>query len=260
SAWDNMQRRTKTLLRTSEEYSDRKPAGLGRTPSGALGIFMTELLDKVAKDQKHSYSVMLIGHSMGSMVINELVNQYGTELPPNLHFERIVFMAAACSVRDFERCVLPYLKEEKRCNFHNLTLHPVAERKETFGAVVARGSLLQWIDIFYTNPHTVPDKVIGKAENFTLAAHDFPESVLGRIHFKVFSQGGSASDGRPLVEFARNPTAEEKALSPGFMGATHFPEWDGSGKGFGPQKHGQFNDLKLWDASFWKVHPHAPQR
>src|SRR5205807_7605742 len=104
------------------------------------------------EDDAGHYQITLVGHSMGAIVLNELVRRSTTE---GVHYDNIVYMAAACSVRDFQRSVVPYMQRHTTTNFYNLCLHPVNEVRERHAAdLVPRGSLLVWIDDMYSNPYT----------------------------------------------------------------------------------------------------------
>ena len=62
-------------------------------------------------------------------------------------------MAAACSIKDFQAAVIPYLHDHADTKFFNYTLHPVAENLESHGyGFGGTGSLLNQIDNFYENP------------------------------------------------------------------------------------------------------------
>src|SRR4030095_3853438 len=92
------------------------------------------------------YQIVLVGHSMGAIVINEALLHF-----QNLPVTRIVYMAPACSIHDAEHCLLPFLFLNRSVRFHLLTLHPQAEADEwNVWDIVPRGSLLEWIDNFFS--------------------------------------------------------------------------------------------------------------
>jgi pimeloyl-ACP methyl ester carboxylesterase len=74
------------------------------------------------------WEFVLVGHSMGAIIVNEIVRHYGEKLP----ISHIVYMAAACSIRDYEDSVWPYLRlgesQKAETYVHHLMLHPSAER------------------------------------------------------------------------------------------------------------------------------------
>jgi hypothetical protein len=102
--------------------------------------------------------IVMIGHSMGTIVINELL-----QLFPNLPYESLVYMAGAASVRDTARAVTPVLVNNRGCTkFYGLMLHPMNEAREsTFYSLLPSGSLLVYVDEFLEVPKTVPDRTVG---------------------------------------------------------------------------------------------------
>src|ERR1700740_564743 len=101
------------------------------------------------------FEVVLVGHSMGTIVINHLLRA-STRLPVS----RIVYMAAACTIKDYEDTVFPYLRQHPRAQISQLVLHHTAELRESnlmlfrWLDFAPRGSLLLWIDNFLSSPDT----------------------------------------------------------------------------------------------------------
>lgn len=230
--WDNMHRRTKVMFRAPNEFSnhpktapltcggkrlaERSASAEGYSrPTGAVSVLLDSLQCLVTSDQR--YRITLIGHSMGAIVANEIVRMRDT-----LPFDRIVFMAAASSVREFELGVLPYLRSHPSAQFYNLTLHPLADRREyTLRGVGPNGSLLEWVDAYLSNPESDLDRVMGKYVNVYGAEHIFEPAVRTQIHIRAFGDG----DGRGC-----GPTKRE------------------------PYHHGGFNDpsVPFWHSDFWQ--------
>jgi hypothetical protein len=205
-AWGNMLRRTRSMFHPSTNYvSQSKPTTV--YDKGAGTMFFEELNKFLAEN--HKVTLDIYAHSMGTIVINEAYAQF-----PHLPANHIVFMAAACSMREFrdttgrhiERCKTP---------FYNLSLHPRAELDDVeFHGIPIRGSLLAWIDEFFEQPKSFGDRTLGTFEN-VIIAHDFlPDSES--IHLKAF------------------------------------PIEDGRGQGLylGPQRHGDFDDYHFWTEEF----------
>ena len=190
--------------------------------------------------------ITLIGHSMGTIVLNELLPQF-----PKLanKIDNIVYMASAARIRDSERTLIPLLERsiarEKKQNengngkkkktkdgglrFYNLMLHPLADAREPVAFTAApSGSLLEWIDEMYEHPETVLDRTFGKWRNVRVAKHIFPKDVQDRMTFKVFAT-------------TRNPSTPAKRRP---------IKWE---TGPNPIKHGGFNDhdMRYWCPSFW---------
>jgi hypothetical protein len=150
---------------------------------------------------------------MGTIVINEAYAKF-SDLPANL----IVFMAAACSMREFRETTGKYLASHPHIPFYNLSLHPRAELDdvEALGLPV-RGSLLVWIDEFFENPKSFGDRTLGTFENIIIAQDLLPDSPS--IHLKAFP----VEDGKAV---------KEQRLY------------------LGPQRHGDFDDYHFWQKDF----------
>ena len=52
-----------------------------------------------------------------------------------------------------------------------------------------RGSLLEWIDNFLSDPKTEADLTLGKWDNIILASHLIPLDVLSRVVLRSFNAG-----------------------------------------------------------------------
>ncbi len=216
SAWDNMLRRTQLLVHTMNEYRGRRP-----TEVGGLARVMNQIKDQVEtlKAASKDWEIMLVGHSMGTIVINDLLRDI-----PDFPVDTIVYMAAACSVRDFEQSVIPYLRRQNnQTKFYNLSLHRRAEEGEiNYMDFVIRGSLLTWIDEFFANPMTPPEKTLGRYVNFLRTEQIFsPDDLRGRVYQKEFSYGRSVSK-------------------------------------TDPQRHGDFDRCPFWDKRFYGLEPAPP--
>lgn len=210
SAWDNMLRRTRLLYHTNGEYTGGHPDGA----QGDLALVLRQLEQELAATSDQ-WEIVLVGHSMGTIVLNELLREF-----PRLPVDTIVYMAAACTVHDFEQSIVPFLTRHPRTHFYNLTLHHKAEERERFDILlpyfdpVIRGSLLTWIDDFFANPLTPRDKTLGQYVNFLRTEQLFPAELRGRIHQREFGVGGG------------------------------YAERD-------PQVHGSFGEKRFWEAGFY---------
>jgi len=223
SSLRNMSRRTKTLFRKPSEFDirdikndhEKVREALDTQPTGAVSQFMESLKGLV--HYSAGYEMTLIGHSMGTIVLNEIIRNYG-----DLPYKNIVYMAAACTIGDFEKSVIPYLIKSQDSKFYNLCLNPIAELCEPYYFdMPPRGSLLEWIDNFLASPEIMLDRTLGKWENIIQATHIFPEDIRGRIYIKAF------------------------AADPKEHG---YPEGN-------PTRHADFTDYKknkFWEETFWK--------
>jgi pimeloyl-ACP methyl ester carboxylesterase len=213
--WDQMLRRTETMSTTADSFQ-----------RGGIESFVASLSHFV---QAHAdFHVTIVAHSMGAIIANRIIAAHGEEL----HLRRIIYMAPACGVEDFAVSVLPFLQCHSGVEFYDLCLHPTNERAEDhleigygLGEIAPRGSLLQWIDDYYSSSETDFNWTLGKFENVVLAAPRLPlldgcdlDGVYNRFHVKAFGLG-----------------TLEKA---------------------GPQRHGDFSEIRFWDprllqAGYW---------
>ena len=204
-AWNSMLRRTDMVLH--KEAPANSPEEQKETETAA-SRFLTRWQDKDLN--KHARSeVILIGHSMGAIITNNILTKY-----QNINFSQIVYMAAACTVKDLEYVIAPYLERNEEAVFYNLTLNPERDIYEnTFYDFLPRGSLLMWIDQTLANVNSFQDRTAGYWFNIVRSAkRTFGEGVRERVH---------------LTKFGIND--------------------DGS-----PQNHGEFDNYPFWKKSFWE--------
>ena len=212
SAWDNMLRRTQLLIHSPSEFTGCQHS----EAQGDLALVLQRLAPEITSPGK-KWEILLVGHSMGTIILNELIRQF-----PSLEYSTIVYMAAACSSRDFQQSVIPYLQAHSATQFYNLTLHHIAEERERWDLYVPyfdpamRGSLLTWIDDFLFNPLTPMDKTMGQFVNFLRTEQMFSHELRGQIHLREFSVGGVAAGKEPQVhgDFNDFPFWEEKLYTP----------------------------------------------
>jgi hypothetical protein len=227
SGWNNMLRRTRNVFRQPVESAHQDTAyGYRYRPGqGGVSILMDSLERMIGEESVATgrrRPIILIGHSMGAIVLNEVIRRY-----PAMTFDTIVYMASAASSRDVYDAILPYLGAHKDTRFYSLTLHPNADAREhMFFPLLPVGSLLEAIDDIYQNPLTHVDRTFGKWTNAMETLHLVPDSVRGQITIKAF--GYNDPDG-PVN---------------GPNGRT-------------PRRHGDFNDLDIgfWRSSFWQATP-----
>ena len=213
AAWKNMVRRTRTMFYpagnfiTTSNHRDNPEA----LYPGAAALFFASLNRFL---QRHpSYYLDVVAHSMGSLVMNEALREY-----PNLRIRNLVYMAPACSIRDFQTSGGIYLRYHST-NFYNLCLHPRAELDESnVGGIPVRGSLLTWVDEFFQAPETFGDRTLGTFENAVISYELLPSS--DRVHLKAFG-----------LEPHDCPT----------------------GYSSGPRKHGEFPEFEFWNRDFWQT-------
>ncbi|MBK8180860.1 MAG: hypothetical protein IPK67_18605 [Planctomycetes bacterium] len=217
-AWDVMQHRAINTLHLADEtewdhedvHQQTIPAVIQRDPSGGFARFLRQLDLHIQSEAARGvcYELTLVGHSMGAIIWNDALLLF-----PELPVRDIVYMGAACSVLDAERTLVPFLKAHPSTQFHNLTLHPIAEAEEVnLYELPSRGSLLEWIDNWYSRPTNITLKRLGKWLVAIETIHVF-KPVRAQIHLKGFG---------------RRPDSK-------------------------PSAHGEFNDCPFWRREFWST-------
>jgi hypothetical protein len=230
-AWDNMLRHTETMFdRTdTETHKHHTPVEEAVTPeeTGAIAKFFARLS---TSHDSEKLKITLVGHSMGAIICNRIINSY-----PDLEYSNIVYMGAACSVREFESCVVPYLNRHHTENsppqFYSLSLHPRCEAGEIalmpmqpsarFSLDIApRGSLPVWIDNIFAHPPSEGQRRYGIYQTAILASHNIPRDVRCQVHLKCFTYG-------------------DAEITNGLVG--------------NPQHHSDFAGSPFWRRTFWRV-------
>ena len=264
-AWAVMQRRTQTMFNRPTTYDiydkltkwhtdvPTNPVNfnsvsnwLNSGKSGAMYAFAGSVVDwqnptnglRTGAGQPVPFD--FCGHSMGTMVLNELFRRN-----PEIQASNIVYLAAACSVRDFEISMFPYLVTNPGTQFYNISLHRMRERDEyclgelegspSFGwlshvyfvrDLTVRGSLLNWIDDIFQKPNTIPERTMGAWENITRTLPDIPIGLRPQIHLR-------GCDVEPLNAF--DPFGKLGRLNGEFE----------------PQNHGDFTRSVYWSPAFY---------
>jgi hypothetical protein len=121
-------------------------------------------------------------------VLNELFR-----VAPDIRATRVTYMAAACSIRDFEERMVPYLRRQRlvhknEVEFFNLCLHRIRGRDNSMDVIdlIPRGTLLNYIDDILQTPATITDRTLGSWENVVRTLPDIPNDLRGQIHDVCF--------------------------------------------------------------------------
>lgn len=230
-AWSSMNRRTTVMFHRDEDFSD--PDLEKQYPTGGIALFMNKFRTFINDDIKanhgrRDWEIVLVGHSMGAIVVNEMVRRFGHPLDDdpakNPLFDKIVYMAAATSLRDYLNTIPPYLKEygkehgqnHEEPRVYHLTLNDRAEADEQYLPLTHPGSLLVWIDMFFARPDAQLDYVAGRYANLLGVIHLHDKSIRNRISVKSFNYGKYT-------------------------------------EGENPQSHGDFDEFPFWREDFWTV-------
>lgn len=164
SSWETLERRISMMFHVEGEFTSGKGSLAAR---GALHHFLARLRDHLGDGAE--WDVALIGHSMGTIVMNQMIRDM-----PDIRYSRLVYMASACSIRDYADTVVPYMRlpANAETRMVHLTLDDRSEGSEKYWEyldVVPRGSLLLWIDNYLTTPPTRMDRCSGRFVNLVTA-------------------------------------------------------------------------------------------
>jgi hypothetical protein len=183
SGWEVMIRRSKIVFQKSQafenDFSDEVNI-LSSPPNGALSVFMDRLVK--FNNANPGYEFTLMGHSMGAFITNGMLMRYDM-----LNYKNIVYMVPACSSEEAAIVLRPYLERHPESTFYNLCIHPNMDANQMMACgLFPRGSVLRWIDLYFTDPLTSSDHCLGIWYN---AIYSMPR-LLGKVQkqcvIKVF--------------------------------------------------------------------------
>ena len=206
SSWDVMLRHTELLFESEQELKSSPLTNAATTQHnlaelpahGGLSQFLEMLATKIQADPTANWEITLVGHSMGTIVANKIIERFGDRLP----IKNILYLAAADTVQHYQQAIYPYLQQNDTHGLHHFMLHPQAEEGEiSLGMpwdIPPRGSLLVWIDNFLSKPLTGTDRTVGRYDNLLPALHNAPSDIRDRISVKVFSAGNPVELDNPL--------------------------------------------------------------
>ena len=212
--WDSLLRRTDFVLTAYESSHPSDPSDPNAADTAAAALL------KRWSQKNVNMPVTLIGHSMGTIVVANILAKHS-----NMNVSNVVFMGAAAPLKSLENIVSPWLIQPAHANaeFYNLSLDPDRETSERnawdFGP---RGSLLNWIDEIFADINSFKDRTAGDWRNISRTAAEI---------FSSPEATPAAPIGKPL----------SKRVHLTRFGTTH-----------GPQKHGDFDTFCFWRKSFWQ--------
>lgn len=177
------------------------------------------------------------GHSMGAIVGDELISRY-----PGLPWSRIIYMAAADTIREFKHMftlAIDSTPQRTRLRFYSLSLHPIAESRErVFHGFLPQGSLLEWIDEMFNRPRTGDDRTLGKWKNVEMSLPTWRADLLDRMTFRVFpAQNNLDGPGGAKAETDLFSRECDRNPAPGETGTPVICH---------PVGHGEFTTFSFW--------------
>lgn len=220
-SWNAMLRRTDLVLSKSAAFEGdlsqyRDPSTQKYPPLKPVAdTAVAKFIQRWSADSGlNDGSALLIGHSMGTIIANNILNRY-----PEMRFQRVVYMGAAASIKGVEHAVVPWLHREAGGEFYNLSLDPYRELSERYWYDIApRGSLLNWIDYIYGDVYSFHDRTAGSWWNMLRMAEEiFPSGVQNRVYLTRFPIGYEEQGPQVHGDFSEYPFWREsfwKAVFP----------------------------------------------
>ena len=190
-AWEEMRRRAHlAFVRDPKKfYTDSRMIAMAEAPADGVFSRFAEMLISYMKKHPDT-EITLIGHSMGSFIVTELLSRY-----PQLPVKNIVFMAAASPVRDTALVVGPYLAAHPEAHFYNLCLHPFIDRYDMMDyCVLPCGSILTWVDMHLTSPGSKEEYSVGEWEASFLQLPRLMRGVKKQVTIKGFGISDPATN------------------------------------------------------------------
>ncbi len=190
--------------------TDPRARGAGRLLMDALRARLSQAKAN-PEDPWGRLRLTLVGHSMGTMILNQLLEEYG-----DLEFDRIVYLAAAASIDDVRGAVLPYLRRHPNATFWGFNLAETRESQEFNGPdVFERGSLLVWIDHLFERLNAPGNRTFGRARNlreyFEVPEKWTQRSEGGRRRFFLVKFNRGEHDPQKHADFSK-PDVLERVL------------------------------------------------
>jgi len=226
NGWDVMRHRVRNAFERSAPYEIGDGDDLKMAlspPDGALSLFMNRL--QSLQHHNPGYEITLIGHSMGPLILNEMVSRYG-----DMSFKNVVYLASATSVRETAMVMRPYLERHPESTFYNLCLHPSIDTNDMMNyCVVPRGSVLEWIDLYFSDPVSRDDHTVGQ---WNKAMECLPRR-MGPVQSQVVNKAFGV----------RDPITNTRMLNL-------------------PEQHTDFSDpnIRFWEPDFWQIPPGSKNR
>ncbi len=228
ASWKVMKRRTLTQFFPASDFDDRwKPEG---TPVPGGHIFRQILA--LSENPADRPDLTLVGHSMGTMVINGALQRFQKQWQDSRMIDDVVYMAAAASIEDSLAALKPILADPDpdrpapepndqpdpdAVGFYNLTLNRIAEVSEVhLWGGIPTGSLLVSIDQHHERPEHPLRRTFGSEVNVLSSITLIQEALRdanGELVFKAFDR------------------------------------YEGSL----PQQHGDFGEIPFWRQETWRL-------
>ena len=202
-AWGMLKRRVDQVVASGLTPERNGNQGAGRTLFEQLRSWMS------VDDQRNWHwngasnppvSISLVGHSMGTMILNRLLEVVEDHTTPGKHvslpIESIIYLAPASSINEADSLLLPFLERNTDTKFWLFILNRRDESREislkgsTF--IFPRGSLLTWIDTFLETETGPGQATMGWLKNLSAYYSTAPYSSQKTTFSEYFSPAPTA--------------------------------------------------------------------
>lgn len=158
-SWNMMKRRIDQMF--AVEISPLPTEGQDAIEDpGGLRLFIKAFRKQfLSRMQSNAIKVDIVGHSMGAIVTTRLLREF-----PDIPFNRIIYLAPATSIEDFQKTIPHYLAEHTETRFHSYSLSILDETQE-LNYIAPKGSLLVWIDNLFEPGLSAEDRRVGNFLN-----------------------------------------------------------------------------------------------
>ena len=167
---------------------------------GAVRLFLEKITARMQKIRaKHPETrISLVGHSMGTIIINHILREF-----PEVKFERIIYLGAAATIKDYRNTIPGYLSHNPSSQFYSFSLS-IKDESGEFNYFLPRGSLLVWIENIFEPGLSPSDKRIGFFRNrhSNKIRSDKMETLCKRIHLVKYT--GLSNEPRSHSDFNEN--------------------------------------------------------
>ncbi|HEX3203591.1 MAG TPA: alpha/beta fold hydrolase [Nitrospiraceae bacterium] len=159
-AWNIMKRRAELAV------ANRLPGNQHHVLEGAAYTFLRRLLPAL-QDLPVPVELTVVGHSMGSILLNRLLPQ----LQPSDHVivRHIVYLAPAINLEEINHYLLPFVRDHAQADVSIFTLNRRDEAREValngWIFMFPRGSLLTWVDTFFEPASVMEEETAGRIRN-----------------------------------------------------------------------------------------------
>ena len=214
ASWKVMKRRTLTQFFPASDFDRRwQPKDTQPVPGGHIFYQILALsgaesaagTDATCDDYQDCPDLTLIGHSMGTMVINSALQRFQKQWQESRMIDDVVYMAAAASIENSLAALKPILAnpnptasgpndkpDPDAVGFYNLTLNRIAEVSEVhLWGSIPTGSLLVSIDQHHERPEHPLRRTFGSEVNVLSSISLIQEALRdanGELVFKAFDR------------------------------------------------------------------------